>query len=463
MVRLMTNQPNDSEVRPSEARGKVSASADRQTSAKQRHKSRKSNAGYFFGILVLISISALGIEIFLHEYDGLQQSHVTDSSRIAKDTDILDGAGSLNIVSEQHNTKNRKNQRKEQPAKEKYEVDLADLTGGNIDSAASSKKSKPKTNVQLYAEDEPSRMDMIKILETAGAKVDDDLRSKLPPVKDVENLYGRGVKIVGLERCEEFRTSIPADLADIGGAGMFNTGTNLLYILLNRNCHLPTRSKKSLQRNGIRWQVPWGKHPPVTWRFRNQASTDRKRIANHTVTLPVATIKDPLNWMGSMCRNSYAANWRHKPEHCPNLVPNQLDRKMGAKGDTVKVNVRYNSTHITHHKSLVNLWNEWYRGYYDATFPRLIVRSEDMMYHTEEVITKICTCGGGIMRDDFKYVLDSAKSGPGHKADANGLVGAMVKYGNSTLRIKGMTKEDLTFAEKELDPELMEAFGYLMP
>mmetsp|Transcript_14511 Transcript_14511/g.22366 ORF Transcript_14511/g.22366 Transcript_14511/m.22366 type:complete len:450 (+) Transcript_14511:155-1504(+) len=414
---------------------------------------RKSNktTGRFFCILVLLSISALGAEIFLHEYNGFQeQSFNVDDS---------DEASNLNVMSEQHIAKLRKDQKQKDLllAKEQHKRDVEGKAYKHTQST------KVESSLNAGEDEPPSRIDMIKILKNAGAKVDDVLRSKLPPVEDVEKLYGRGVKIVGLDRCEEFRSSIPADMADIGGAGMFNTGTNLLYSLLSRNCHMPQRSKKS-KTGGIRWQVPWGKHPPATWRFGNIAGGDVKRnaIEIQNFTLPVATIKDPLTWMGSMCRHSYAANWRHKKEHCPNLVPNEIDRKMGVRGDTIEVRVRYNSTHITHHKTLVNLWNDYYKGYYEATFPRLIIRAEDMMYHTEEVISKICTCGGGVMRDDFKYILQSAKSGSAHSG-SNGLVSTMVRYGNSTLRLDGMTEEDLAFAHRELDPELMKTFGYIMP
>ena len=164
-----------------------------------------------------------------------------------------------------------------------------------------------------------------------------------------------------------------------------------------------------------------------------------------------------------MCRHTYAANWSHRKEHCPNLVPNEVDRKIGVKTDTIPVNVRYNSTHVTHHDSLVHLWNEWYKDYLNADFPRLIIRSEDMMFHTPEVIKKVCECGGGKMRDKFTYILESAKGSTGAHHGALGLAGAMIRYANATKRITGFTPEDLEYARLHLDPTLMEKFGYVTP
>ena len=74
-----------------------------------------------------------------------------------------------------------------------------------------------------------------------------------------------------------------------------------------------------------------GKHPPASWRYHNVAYAERNKKVNQTLTLAVATIKDPLTWMGSMCRHSYAAVWRHSPKHCPNLVSNEVDKGLGVK------------------------------------------------------------------------------------------------------------------------------------
>ncbi len=40
-------------------------------------------------------------------------------------------------------------------------------------------------------------------------------------------------------------------------------------------------------------------------------------------------------------------------------------------------------------------WNTWYGDYIEAKYPRLSVRFEDLLYHTEMVITQACCCFGG--------------------------------------------------------------------
>jgi hypothetical protein len=40
---------------------------------------------------------------------------------------------------------------------------------------------------------------------------------------------------------------------------------------------------------------------------------------------------------------------------------------------TVPVYVKYKMETVNH-ESLAHMWNEWYRDYYDAPFPRVIVR-----------------------------------------------------------------------------------------
>eukprot|EP00592_Proboscia_alata_P026518 CAMPEP_0194439718 /NCGR_PEP_ID=MMETSP0176-20130528/112192_1 /TAXON_ID=216777 /ORGANISM="Proboscia alata, Strain PI-D3" /LENGTH=65 /DNA_ID=CAMNT_0039263233 /DNA_START=8 /DNA_END=201 /DNA_ORIENTATION=- len=64
------------------------------------------------------------------------------------------------------------------------------------------------------------------------------------------------------------------------------------------NCRIPTTSAKTGK--GMLWQVPWGKHSPVWYRTRHAAPTGKN--VNQTAVLPVVMIKDPLGWMGSMCR-----------------------------------------------------------------------------------------------------------------------------------------------------------------
>ncbi len=166
-----------------------------------------------------------------------------------------------------------------------------------------------------------------------------------------------------------------------------------------------------------------------------------------------------------MCRHRYAASWKHFEGHCPNLIPITPDEKAKVNNaTTVKVDIFYRKTNVTHHDSLADLWNTWYGNWIDAEFPRLIVRFEDLLFHAEQVLTQVCECAGGKVYNisDFKYSVGSAKTGAAHKG-SNGLVKSITKYGDKSKRLKSYTKQDLTYAIKTLKNDIMNSFGYDIP
>jgi len=105
------------------------------------------------------------------------------------------------------------------------------------------------------------------------------------------------------------------------------------------------------------------------------------------------------------------------------------DRQYAKGADSVPVNVHYSEENITHHTSLVGLWNDWYGQWMDVPFPRLIVRFEDLLFHAEAVVGQVCTCGGGVMHTgaNFRYIEKSAKKGKAHEG-SNGLIKSLVSY-----------------------------------
>ena len=118
-----------------------------------------------------------------------------------------------------------------------------------------------------------------------------------------------------------------------------------------------------------------------------------------------------------MCRHHYTATWPHdEHRHCPNLIPDDQDRsefRLRLIGqDTVPVKVNYKGADIIrHHESLVHFWNEWYKEYLDADFPRIIVRYEDLVFRPKETTKQVCECFGGTLNERFQYVVDTAKKG----------------------------------------------------
>ena len=113
--------------------------------------------------------------------------------------------------------------------------------------------------------------------------------------------------------------------------------------------------------------------------------------------------------------------------------------------------------------SLIDYWKEWNDKYYKAKYPRIMIRYEDLLFHLDETITKVCTCAGGTMKGTPKLPEKSAKSYRGNKHKGNGLVAAIAKAANMNLRLSKMTSEDIAYADKVLQStELLDVFGYSM-
>lgn len=91
----------------------------------------------------------------------------------------------------------------------------------------------------------------------------------------------------------------------------------------------------------------------------------------------------------SMCRHPYEAHWRELPDHCPNLVPTTPQEVRDLNGDkTYRVKVKFNPN-ITYYDSFADLWSKWYRDWLDVDFPRLMIRFEDLLFHTESVVGEL--------------------------------------------------------------------------
>lgn len=135
--------------------------------------------------------------------------------------------------------------------------------------------------------------------------------------------------------------------------------------------------------------------------------------------------------------------------------------------NTVPVQIKY-PEQAEHWESLAHVWTDWYGQYFHADYPRLIVRFEDLLFHGKEMINTVCSCVGGVPREEgqFAYVVDSGKFGKGHPnsgAQHTNMIGAMAKYGTDKKRFTGMTDDDLTLASEALDLEMMMTFQYEIP
>jgi hypothetical protein len=300
----------------------------------------------------------------------------------------------------------------------------------------------------------------------------------LPKWSQVQNLYGSEPVILGLETCSEFQSRVPLSKRHIGVAGNFNTGTTAFGLSLQANCRYPNRHPDASKSNkavtnihGMLNQVPWAKHKMASER---DGHTILETVSKDHV-LPVVMVRDPYYWLQSMCRQGYGVRWDHNSKkHCPNLIPNDFDRKRFPKlqnASTVPVWMGASIENGPHWRSMIHYWNAWYRSYYqEKSFPRLIIRFEDTLFHPEVVMRHVCHCGGGIYSGSFdavsssptsfRHIIDEAKWE--HKHSQHNLVSAIIKYGSDLGRYRQMTTLDLRFARETWDKELIEAFRYNM-
>jgi len=322
----------------------------------------------------------------------------------------------------------------------------------------------PKSNQNNDDRDDSNGKARVRqILQRAGIKITPDIESVIPTWSEVTSLYGSEPRIMGLETCATFRKSVPVAKAMIGPSGTFNTGTNLLANLLNKQCTFPRRLKGSKVARGMLYQVPWGKHNPIALRLKHHTAPQGDIIQSNV--LPIVMIKDPYHWMGSMCRHPYVAKWRHSKQHCPNLISNKDDVQQARnEGEKIGVTVLYTSQTTKKYESLVGLWSGWYGDYVAVdSFPRLIIRFEDLLFHLEEVMTKVCECAGGTVKEDIALVDKSAKGEYGPHTGGSGLLSAIKRYGHEERRVEGMTENDLDYAKRALREDMMKTFGYSYP
>lgn len=116
-----------------------------------------------------------------------------------------------------------------------------------------------------------------------------------------------------------------------------------------------------------------------------------------------------------------------------------------------------NYTEVDHYASLADMWSEWYMQYFNADYPRLIVRFEDILYRLEEVVDVVRDCVGMEATDKpFRYLLGRPK----FHGDPTDILVALKKYADDADRYNGLTNEDKKYASKALNSQLMEVFKY---
>lgn len=264
------------------------------------------------------------------------------------------------------------------------------------------------------------RAPVVEILEKAGIKIDLDLLYRLPRWDEVTELYGSEPVILGQEHCAAYREKYPRSERTAALAGMFNTGTNAMAMYFNKNLRNPDNNAFGFTAN-----VPWHKHGWVG--IRGQYQFKPPKDVNKV--LPVVIIRDPYGWFQSMCESPYLVHGDWVGENCPKFVPTNL---------TLGMKLEHKKTW----NSLAHMWSEWYGNYFDADFPRLMIRFEgtnplvdrdsagiylaytctfplrflliptDVLYHTPQVMDAIRACVDGEWKEEhFVYQTASSKGG----------------------------------------------------
>lgn len=313
-------------------------------------------------------------------------------------------------------------------------------------------KNMPQVSWEEAAHD---RQPILDLLERAGLRVDVHVLQRLPTWSQVTELYGDEPVILGTETCQPFRDRVPPNKRFVGVAGQMNTGTNALSKYLANNIQIkPNRISR-----GVLWTVPWYKHAWAALKYRYKYRVPE----DHDKVLAAVMVRDPFFWMQSMCQSPYTLEWNRTKSHCPNLI-----ETTSAENNTTNVPIRiqWSNKFVRKWDSLLHVWNSWNKEYIVSDMPHLILRFEDLLFHTQKVVDVIRDCVGATWRqDEFQFQTAPAKTHPyfaKFKAPSS-LVSALIKYGqdnNNQRRTGSMTEDDLKFARDHIDPELLQLLHY---
>jgi hypothetical protein len=255
-----------------------------------------------------------------------------------------------------------------------------------------------------------------KSAEKQAAFSEDKLNA--PAKMNPEDEYGEDAIIVGLDSCRHYRGNLEeGDGPQIAFLGLFqNRRLSTLIQLLRKNCGLPDESETDFVYNpDIEDHFPIRRFPATV--------------------LPVILVQDPLPWINDVCKDPPARvlgmDHATARAQCPSL--------------NIPIRLNYLEFHnSTTHNSLAHLYNYWYSPWLIHSSPRLLIRTEDLVMHPQEVVTGVCQCLGGSMHEFFR------NKAPWHLESIPD-------------RLQGYNEDSLASARKTLDKELIKTMGYNLP
>ena len=190
-----------------------------------------------------------------------------------------------------------------------------------------------------------------------------------------------------------------------------------------------------------------------------------------------------------MCGSPYSLEWQRNRSHCPNLVEDRplvfpSSARLRTKGSQVRIRWGPSGIFVRTWASLVEMYNEWYMEYVEnkVGISRLVVRFEDLLFHTEDVINQIRQCVGASwihttnatseggndsaeVQPVFQYAVIPAKTHPyfAKFKPPSSLISAIIKNGqdpSGKQRIGSMSPADVQYAVSQFRPDLLRLFHY---
>jgi len=162
--------------------------------------------------------------------------------------------------------------------------------------------------------------------------------------------------------------------------GLFNTGTNLMQKLMAKN--FPS--------------AHFGPSPSSFWKHAKPSAMSRLKPAlQRSGAVGVAVIRDPMSWLQSMEKAPYDLG---NCVHSYNWLTASCTLPAPCSGPPAS-----NCVHAAHQgpmtfSSVPAFWNEWTKDYDNLNqfgFSKfVVVRYEDVVLHTEQVLAEIATTAG---------------------------------------------------------------------
>jgi hypothetical protein len=156
-----------------------------------------------------------------------------------------------------------------------------------------------------------------------------------------------------------------------------------------------------------------------------------------------------------MCATPYAVSWnRTSKTTCPDL------------SQPVRANVHQTQEY----SSLLHYWNEWNGGYFHAnttTFPRLMIRLEDLVYFPKPTLNTICDCVGGqflwipeLLSRKHGGLVGKRGNGNAQQQQHHPLIQAWQRHANLRATMSQMDRQDQTATQDIMDFQLLHGLGY---